>query len=183
MTNMFDQKLFYQINQVWTHASLDAFFSYLTDFAKSEVFYALLVFALVFIYRRYRWQGLAVIFGAVIISSIADFISSEFLKTYFAHPRPEFANLPYEVILRRPSEGRFSFPSSHALDAFVISGFIFSFSKKWGGGLLMMAVLIAYSRVYCGLHFPSDVLAGSFLGLWIGLSSAAAIKWWVRHEK
>lgn len=176
-----DFKIFNFINNRWTHPLLDLFFVNLTDFTKTPVFYALVLVLALVIFQRYRWRGLAVLFFAFIAASVADVVSAEILKPLFARTRPEFSHLPFEVILRRPSEGSYSFPSSHAVDAFAAAAFVFSFSKAWGRWLLGLAGLIAYSRVYCGLHFPLDVAGGALLGSIIGILLAGLMKRGARH--
>lgn len=57
-----------------------------------------------------------------------------------------------------------SFPSDHATIAFAIAWTIFLHSHKLGAWFLVSAVLIALGRVYVGVHYPSDVLAGALLG-------------------
>lgn len=57
-----------------------------------------------------------------------------------------------------------SFPSDHAAAAFAIAVAVFAFSRRAGGALLAVAVLIAVSRVALGVHYPVDVLAGAAVG-------------------
>jgi undecaprenyl-diphosphatase len=179
-----DHKILFLINHTLTCAFLDSFFVNLTDFAKSPLFYGLLVFILAGVFKKYGWRGMGVLVLAVAFSSLLDAASSMFLKSWIARPRPEFTGLSFDVILRRPSEGSFSFPSSHALDAFFIASYIGVFARRWGWMLLGFAGLIAYSRVYVGLHFPFDVLVGAALGAYLGFVSAKLVQWIfeARHE-
>lgn len=172
----FDENLFRLLNTQWTHPTLDFFFVGLTDFTKTPLFYVLLPLILGLTYRRYQWRGLGVLFLAVLITSFGDALSSEFLKPLFARTRPEFSELSFEIFLRRPSEGSFSFPSSHALDAFALASFISVFSRGAGWVLSGIAALVAYSRIYCGLHFPSDVIFGAIFGIAWGLAWGWVIK-------
>ncbi|KYG65736.1 hypothetical protein AZI86_01280 [Bdellovibrio bacteriovorus] len=170
-----DQKIFYLINHVLTAPWVDFFFIQLTDFTKTPAFYVLLPVILIIVFRQFGLKGLTVLFLAVLFSSLADVISSSLIKEFVARPRPEFSSLPFEVILRRPSEGSFSFPSSHAFDAFTLASFIFYFCRSWGVFSLTLAALIAYSRVYVGLHFPGDVFAGAAFGSLLGFVGAAVV--------
>jgi undecaprenyl-diphosphatase len=87
----------------------------------------------------------------------------------------------FEVTERGLTQGGFSFPSSHAVDAFCIAAFVGQFAPNLRWPLFIAAVLMAYSRVYCGAHFPSDVLAGAVLGClmgWLmGRLSAMAVRY------
>lgn len=176
-----DQKLFHLINHVLTNSWLDWFFIHLTDFTKTSGFYIVLPLILFIIFRQFGLKGLGLLFIAVLFSSLADVISSAFIKELIARPRPEFSSLPFDVILRRPSEGSFSFPSSHAFDAFTLASFVFYFCRSWGGLAFLLAALIAYSRVYVGLHFPMDVFAGAVFGTLLGLAGAYAVS--LVHQK
>ncbi len=83
------------------------------------------------------------------------------LKMLIARPRPEdIMNVGFWA-----SAAFSSFPSDHASTAFVMFGIIGHHLKKWKLWLYLLAALIAISRVYLGVHFPTDVLAGAFLGI------------------
>lgn len=88
---------------------------------------------------------------------------------------------PYEVIdgLTRlvPAEKSFSFPSGHAGHAFAAAVVIYAMlPKKYGIPALILAVLIAFSRLYVGVHYPTDVLAGSLIGTVIALLAVAVVR-------
>ena len=77
---------------------------------------------------------------------------------------------PYEtysqLILLVEKEKDFSFPSGHTCVSFAGAGIYFRMMKKpWGLLLLILAVLIAFSRLYVAVHYPSDVLGGLLIGL------------------
>jgi len=101
-------------------------------------------------------------------------IAQVVLKRRFRRQRPcELAPHPLFGQIRPPD--RFSFPSGHALNAFAI-GIVLSLHYPPLAPLLgLLAGSIAVSRVVLGMHYVSDVLAGSVLGLAIGLLSFAAL--------
>ncbi len=57
-----------------------------------------------------------------------------------------------------------SFPSSHATIAFALAFTVFFFNRTWGIPMLIAAVLVALGRVYVGVHYPADILAGAIIG-------------------
>ena len=88
------------------------------------------------------------------------------LKQTFSRPRP------YQIrddvcCLKMPSD-QFSFPSGHTAAAFVVLTVIASIYSWLFIPLFVLAVTIGASRIYLGVHYPSDVLAGAVLGLCCG---------------
>ena len=71
-------------------------------------------------------------------------------------------------------ESGFSFPSGHTCASFACAGVYYkAFPGKWGKAAMVLAVLIALSRLYVGVHYPTDVLAGALVGTF---SALAALK-------
>ena len=110
-------------------------------------------------FKRTRRAGAAGLLGLV-FSLILNNIC---LKNLFARTRP------YEVIdgliLMTKKAGDFSFPSGH-------SGICSLKGSKWRWIVLVMAVLMAFSRLYIGIHFPTDVLCGALTGALCGAAAA-----------
>ena len=99
------------------------------------------------------------ILKAFIFTSIAIFISQCISHVYY-HPRPFVMEVGRTLIYHAPNG---SFPSDHMLIFSSIAfSYLFSAQRKLGISLLVMAWLVAWSRVYLGVHFPLDML-GAFL--------------------
>lgn len=92
---------------------------------------------------------------------IIDVLLVIFLKIIVARPRP-YQVLDISSIF---SEKLGSFPSGHASRAFAMFGVIGHFYKKYKIPLYCLAALIAISRIYLGVHYPTDVLVGALLGM------------------
>lgn len=156
-----DLKLLALINQRFTWSILDQFIPWFIDLHKGYGFWILVIIILVTLYRVNRgafWFGLFVL----ICLGINDFIGSQ-IKNWFLRERPNVAGV--HVLLRCPHFGGPSFPSNHTANAFFVWG-ILPLRNKWLKYLLLgLALFIGYSRVYCGVHYPSDVLGGALLGL------------------
>lgn len=61
-----------------------------------------------------------------------------------------------------------SFPSGHSAGSFAFAAFVFALHKSWGMLALVLASLVAASRIALGVHYPSDVVVGAILGMTIG---------------
>jgi undecaprenyl-diphosphatase len=92
-------------------------------------------------------------------------------------PRP-FVSLPDVRLLADPPDS-YAFPSGHATYAFSASfgavlaaRWLLGRVPLWGGGLLALAAAISYSRIYVGVHYPSDLLSGAVLGAFVGCITA-----------
>lgn len=103
---------------------------------------------------------------AILLSLGAGFlVGNLFLKNFIARSRPCWmldVNTAVVLLIKNPSD--YSFPSGHTLAGFEAGMSILFFNRRWGTAALFLAVLIAFSRLYLFVHFPTDVLAGAVLG-------------------
>ena len=119
---------------------------------------------------RRMWLVLAVGVGALVLADLGSTLMREGLhRTRPCHVIPG-------VHLLVGCSGSFSLPSSHASNMFAIATVGWLALGRWRWGLLALAVGVAYSRVYVGVHYPGDVLAGALWGTalgWICIFSGA----------
>lgn len=174
-----DETLFTLINRGWAHPGLDAFFRYLSSYPGFGL--PLLASLLVALAWRWRAAGLKLGLALILLVTIAETVGQS-AKVLWQQPRPCHAapaevRLPPGVECRNPLAG---LPSGHALNYFAAATFLGLALRRRAAAaaLLAIAALVALSRVYLGLHYPSQVVAGAALGAALGgLAAAAAIRW------
>ena len=98
-------------------------------------------------------------------------IGNVLLKNVVARPRPCWLNSGVDMIVAVPLD--FSFPSGHTLACFIAATILLRYDKRFGIVALVIAVAVAFSRLYLYVHFPTDVVCGAALGVGIGLAIGA----------
>jgi undecaprenyl-diphosphatase len=112
----------------------------------------------------WRRPWLFVRVGATIL--VAESVSG-ILKDRIGRDRPPLADPDPEPLVRLPAT--FSFPSGHSTVAFACATVLAVAVPRLAWPLYALAALIAFSRIYVGVHYPGDVLAGALLGVLVGL--------------
>ncbi|MES3036647.1 MAG: phosphatase PAP2 family protein [Bdellovibrionota bacterium] len=163
-----DLYLFDLINKVWTAPWADAFFPWITDLHKTiwfpMIFYPML---LVFFVIKFRTKGIAIFLLCALAVGTTDLVGNYALKKPFKRMRP--GDIPAVHAIVRSPYGGYSFISNHAANMACVAFFVSTLVPGAGGLFWLAALVVAYSRVYVGVHFPADVCAGILLGIIIGL--------------
>lgn len=169
--NDWDQHLFSAINIGCSNGFLDEI---LPIWRLKNTWIPLYILMLIIIIVRFKKQSIYWILAMIVTVSLADIISSHFLKPYFDRIRPcNDVLLQASTILRAPyCPGNGSFTSSHAANHFAIAAFVnFSLSPwlKWRGWIFYLwATIICFAQIYVGVHYPGDILGGAVLGILLG---------------
>jgi len=142
------------------------------------------IFAL-FLIKEKMWRGLLISFGALGLVFFSDYLCARILKPYFGRLRPYYTvsdlyvyrHGKYKFLQKPlPPEKRFSLPSCHATNvscaAMVFTRVMPNFSPFFWSA----ALLVGYSRVYLGVHYPFDVLFGLVLGSLVGFVGSSVGK-------
>lgn len=84
------------------------------------------------------------------------------LKNMISRDRPCWIDPTVALLVKNPMD--FSFPSGHSMNGFTAAVTILFYDKRWGIAAIILASLIAFSRLYNFVHFPTDVFAGVVIG-------------------
>jgi undecaprenyl-diphosphatase len=166
-----DQALFLKLNGLH-HPWLDQLMYYMSE----ELFWVpVYLLFLWLIAKTYNWKiMLWSLLGVAVVVTLGDRISVELFKNVFERYRPS-RNLeigPMAHIVNDYRGGLYGFVSSHATNYFGIATFValllmqkYGWQTMW---ILLWAGLIAYTRIYLGVHYPADIAVGGLLGVGIG---------------
>ena len=115
--------------------------------------------AVFLILPKYRKCGVRMAIALILDLILCNLV----LKPLAARPRPCWIDEQVKLLVAAPKD--YSFPSGHSAASFAAAVSIFVMHKKEGAAALILACLIAFSRLYLGVHYPTDVLTGFVIAL------------------
>jgi membrane-associated phospholipid phosphatase len=195
-----DENLFRLINQTWAWPPIDKLMAIMSSFAFwGPILLMLAVAILIFGGNKGRW----LLVSLVIVVGLTEAIFDNSIKAIVHRPRPHEVLVgtrlvslqktrpqtlalfkPVTVGSSSPKEIRprgTSFPSGHVTDNFAALAVLIVFFRWRGALYLLPASLVAYSRIYVGKHWPTDVLASIFLGIICALLILGVLRWICRR--
>jgi len=134
----------------------------------------LIFYLLIFAGKRGKIAFLVLLFSA----GISDLICAQIIKPWIGRVRPSHEFIEY-INLLVSKGGKWSFPSNHAANSFAFATVLSYFFERKKYILFLSASIIAYSRVYVGVHYPLDIIFGALTGYmlsWIVLSIWVILK-------
>ncbi len=143
----------------------DWFFVFITEIKNFYVIYAVALIALMWFGKKRGVITVALLLLTIVFS---DQISSFLVKPLFDRLRP--CHVLEHVRLLVGCGGGKSFTSSHATNNFAMAVLVSHFYPRARYYLMTWAALVAFSRVYVGVHYPSDILGGAVLGSLVALA-------------
>ena len=168
----FDLAILYFFNHTISTGFLDKFFTIITDVNKWYLAYFILAGITFFKGGR---QGKIAIIVLILLIIITDQTGYRILKELVQRVRP--CNALSDIITPLGCAGGYSFPSNHALNNFAAAVFLMRIYPSYKWIFLLTAFLVSISRIYLGMHYPSDILGGALIGSLFGyLFSIAALR-------
>lgn len=130
---------------------------------------------LLLLFKKTRKCGIVMLLSYGLVYGMGQYI----LKDLIARPRPCHLDETIELLISRPNS--YSCPSTHSGWAFAAATSIYLFNSKYGILTYVFASLVAFSRMYLFVHFPSDVLIGIVLGILFAIISERIVEKVVSH--
>ncbi len=160
--NIFEANILLWIQENIRTDILDIVMAFISNINNAGML-AIAAIIILIVVKRYRAVGFT-----AMISLISEFVVvNVFTKNIVARTRPYIVNDALEVLGKLPSD--YSFPSGHTGSAFAVAiVMFFCMPAKYGVPSIIVAVLMGISRLYNGVHYPTDVLAGAVIGLITG---------------
>jgi undecaprenyl-diphosphatase len=172
-----DRAILLAIHQGWRSPAADAFFIWITHGRHFVVPLALLGLGLVFLDGR---RGRRIAVALLVTVLLTDPISVQLLKPLVHRVRPCFSVEGVQALISQPRSP--SFPSSHAANSFGAATVLFAARRRWWALGFLVAGAVSLSRVYVGVHYPSDLVGGAVLGVGCGALAwrvlTALERWW-----
>lgn len=164
-----DLSVLYFFNHTLSVGFLDKFFSIITNVNNWYIAYLILI--------GISWTkggriGKIAVIGVILLITIGDQLGHRVLKEIVARPRP--CNALTDILTPLGCTGSYSFPSNHAINNFSAAMFFYMLFPRLKWILFIAAFFVALSRVYLGLHYPSDIIAGAVVGMCFGYIFAKA---------
>ena len=158
-----DVNLLYFINHALSNSFFDKLFPFITEVKNWYVAYIILF--LMLIIKCGRIGRIAAV-GMILLIVATDQFSSFFLKSLIGRIRP--CNVYSDLNVLVTCTESLSFPSSHAVNNFGAAMFFTKIFPKYKWPFFIVAILMAFSRPYVGVHYPSDVIGGALIGMVFG---------------
>lgn len=171
MLQNIDRNLFHFLNGF--HSS---FFDHVMYYGSKGILWTPLYLILVFLVaRKYRWQTLIVIITATLMITVSDQLANV-SKELFQRLRPSYEpGLPVHLV-NAYKGGMYGFYSAHASTTFAIAVFLIMLMERYHSfffiPVILWACFMSYTRIYLGVHYPGDIIAGAIIGSLLGYSSA-----------
>jgi undecaprenyl-diphosphatase len=155
---------------------------------KTFVWAPLYVFLIVLVIKNYKKESWIILLGAALVVILCDQTTSTFMKPFFARLRPSQEPSLQGIIhlVNGYTGGKYGFSSGHAANTFGTALFVWLALRsyyKWIALIFIWAMLMTYTRIYLGVHYPTDILVGGAIGLFYGWLSFKLTQWVIQKKR
>ncbi|MBP3379222.1 MAG: phosphatase PAP2 family protein [Clostridia bacterium] len=157
---------------------LDKFFPLITSLGNAGIFWIIVAVVLLF-FKKTRKAGVTMAISLILGLIICNLT----MKPLIARIRPYDFDTSLQALMLIDAEHDFSFPSGHTVASIEAAVALWLNNKKWGTAAIVLAAVIAFSRLYLLVHYPTDVLAGVIIGVAIAFAAFALAKWLIKVTK
>lgn len=174
--NQFEIPILNSLHEATHCAFLDAVMPVITKLGNAGIFWILLAVVLLCFKKTRRagvTMGISLIFGLVLCNLT--------IKPLVARIRPYDFDTSIKLLI--PPEHDFSFPSGHTIASFEGAVSLFIYHKKYGIAAIALACVIAFSRLYLMVHYPTDVITAVILGIAVAIIASFVSKWLIKKTK
>lgn len=154
-----DKYIFHFINSSLANPITDFIMPIITSF---HYWLPLYIIGIAYLLLRYKLKGLYILIILLFVVGLCDLLNAQIIKEYFMRIRPCRA-LDNVHLLIHCGQGK-SFPSNHAVNNFAAATILSHYFKRKISIFFIIAGLISLSRVFVGVHYFGDILAGSLFG-------------------
>lgn len=176
--NQIEVGILHDIHDALQCTFMDKVMPVITALGDAGIFWIVLAVVLLF-FKKTRRAGLtmaiSLIFGLLLCNLT--------LKPLVARIRPYDFDATLKALLIVEGESDFSFPSGHTIASIEAAFALWLNHRKWGTAAVILAFVIAFSRLYLLVHYPTDVLASVVLGILIAIAAFALAKWIIKKTK
>ncbi|MBI5476300.1 MAG: phosphatase PAP2 family protein [Ignavibacteriales bacterium] len=164
-----DKWIFCFINQTLSNPIFDFLMPFITDWNLYWIGRGIAIILWLLLFWRGGKRGRTVALLLILLILITDQFNGVVLKQLFNRPRPCHMLNGHHVVdtvhLLVGCGGGLSFPSSHATNNLAFAAFISYYYPRWKIPAFSYGILMALSRIFVGVHYPSDVLIGGIIGM------------------
>lgn len=160
------------LKDFFAHPLLDRMMIFVTSLANKGMLWIAIGILFLFLgvrEKKWRERGLLVLLSLVLNAVVCNLL----LKPLFSRTRP-YDLLGYEILIRRLGDA--SFPSGHTSASFAAATALYAIDRRYGIAAYVLAVLIGFSRLYLGVHFPTDVFIGAIIGVLAAKAAQALLE-------
>lgn len=156
--NKLDISILHFIKDNLSNPIMDKIMIFITSIGDLGLVWILLAISLLFV-KKYRKIGFLVLLSLLLANILGELI----LKNIVQRPRAFLQYPGIEILIKAPTS--YSFPSGHTASSFAAATILSMYFKKYGWMSYILSSLIAFSRLYLFVHYPTDIIGGILLGI------------------